>query len=105
MSNFADIKEKAYFHSAPKRFEDDISDATYSEYDIDQESVEDMQILSQYYDNYMDEKHNDIMEEYHPSPLQIALAGFLMVNIDNLDIDDALLIGSDHFRAIMKCYL
>lgn len=28
-----------------------------------------------------------------------------MVNIDNLDLDDALMIGSDHFRAIMKVYI
>ena len=104
MANFTATKERAYFNSAPKRYEESISDATFSEYDIDQESM-DMQILSQYMDNYMDERHNLVMEEYHPSPLQIALAGFLMANSDHLDVDDALMIGSDQFRAIMRVYL
>lgn len=46
MNKHAEFKEKAYFHSAPKRFEESISDATYSDYDIDQQSMKDMQVLS-----------------------------------------------------------
>ncbi len=62
-------------------------------------------MIQNYYDEYMDEKHQLIMLEYQPSFLQLALAGYLMANIQGLDMDDALLIGSDNFRAVMKVFL
>ena len=64
-----------------------------------------MEVLQHYYDDYMDEKHQLVMLEYHPSTLQLALAGFLMASVQGLDIDDALLIGSDNFRAVTKVFL
>ena len=64
-----------------------------------------MEILQHYYDDYMDEKHRLVMLEYKPSYLQLALAGFLLASVEGLDIDEALLIGSDNFRAVTKVFL
>ena len=100
------IKDKSSY-TAPKMLEQnfEITEQTYTDYDIQKFDEENQEIIQHYYDDYMDEKHRLVMLEYHPSPLQLILAAFLIFSIDGMDDDLALEICSDDFRTVLKAYL